>query len=637
MKRHGISQILFISLVMLVSGKVFGGQDDAAKQAKWAKSTNVKKEQVEYRKTEISGHRATSPTNIPSAILHQPTKQVHDLSSDEQEALDKKLKSHRDATILPPKPTYAAPKPQQSSADITHPQAAAEAEAPKKTTFGDKLKSWFTTKPQPKQPETQVDANPFIKSFKGKDDSGIETPEYPKKEQLAEPTADEMTAAHRFVPGQTGPEISAESGIPKKAPISLEKLKTAVEEITKKVVSGEFISEGDKTRLRGAETALTNFRTKIDTKIQISSQAIKKAAADIKKLMDNAIHATAQAKKDILAQIEKTQKELAAKKENHVNAVRDSVSATKTAVELHGAAITEYQKAINGSPQDTDSLKQLQVSRDSFKSAQKAAETQAKELDTAIKEVDQKVAQETKKVTQFGTDIKRLEAKIQTQVKVMQGISDSISKVRENGNEPGPAATNKLAEMNDVLKKLQENKAAMQKAARTAQSDIMKLRTQSRALSGSLKTAEAVLAAKIPADDRTPQQLADTVSILRAAVKADPRDKDAQATLKSATKDAEQKLKELEQKRKDDAKKLRGLRKLVEKQRNNTEQQTKTKQERDALSTAMITDLITRDSLKAAIAGKLPKGVKAPTQAPATSIPVQEQEKPGHKIILDQL
>ena len=66
MKNHKILLMLFISLVVLVSGKVFG-MDDAWKASKPSMQESHKKEGPV-----IGGHRQPSPTNIPTAIKDLP-------------------------------------------------------------------------------------------------------------------------------------------------------------------------------------------------------------------------------------------------------------------------------------------------------------------------------------------------------------------------------------------------------------------------------------------------------------------------------------------------------------------------------------------------------------------------------------
>ena len=142
MKRNEISLILFISLVILVSGKVFGGPEDGADAAKVDKA---KKEQQEKMKK-----------------MQQQSEKRH---AEYQKLFGQKSPQSPDA-IVPPKA-----RDEQISSEVDfwtphHPPKTA-AETAKKPTFVDKIKNWFTPKTQPpKQPAEKVIKQTDIEKYK---------------------------------------------------------------------------------------------------------------------------------------------------------------------------------------------------------------------------------------------------------------------------------------------------------------------------------------------------------------------------------------------------------------------------------------------------------------------------------------
>ncbi|KKQ33065.1 MAG: hypothetical protein US49_C0003G0093 [candidate division TM6 bacterium GW2011_GWF2_37_49] len=559
MKRNEISLILFISLVMLVSGKVFGGQEDAAKLDK---HEAAERQQAEYKKA-LEAHGTSKP--LPAIP----------------------------AKTFSPKPTYAAPKPPQSSEVITHPEAAAEVEAAKKTTFGDKIKSWFTPKTQPKKQPDEIDMSDLSQK---KDQVEAQTTQSRIKETVsgfkwpsAEEQMDSMEWRDRF------------------------KLKSAP-------YKKESLEDLKKESVTIIESAIMAFKGTIgESKRQVAS--LNKDLIDTQKtisVLKSKLLLTIdpQKKSSLKHQIEEGTKQLSLKQAQLQASLPTRTEDAATMIKLQQLKIEAMETELKKDPSNTTKFKELQAAKDDAKVLAKAAQAQVKELDVAIKETEKKIDQEARKVEQFDSSIRAINAKIAKQEKA---VADQIYAISA-GKDTEQAKTT-LKQMQAELEKLNASKVKMlADQSKVLNEDMIRAGDTIALLTKAQKTIEAILTS----DTRTPQQLADTVAILRAAANANPKDKDAQATLKSATKDAQAMVNELEQKHKEDAKNLKKLNKDMLKQKNNPEKRTATKELRDNLMTKMKNDGSELQSLKAAIAGKMPKGVKAPTQPPATSMPVTQ-------------
>ncbi|KKQ33063.1 MAG: hypothetical protein US49_C0003G0091 [candidate division TM6 bacterium GW2011_GWF2_37_49] len=621
MKRYGISQILFISLVILVSGKVFGGPEDGADAAKAAKADEYQKKlegQKERMLPDTPGTpKPTSPAYIPtqskkdlSTIMPLSPAQIPHKPAPEQSSMPKPFSPTDIPTAFASKPSTSrftdfklqplTPKQDGQfvggmglTDDAAHKpggQTASRRETADPDEFAYKKNERIIEIATHKEASDQIYQDisdiqkkimelnatrlgEFLPDGRKATDEEIKKQQKQletKQQELSESLKERETSTKKLISAYQDDVGNAKTALHKdhknvdrkaefeQAKKNLESIKKVAEDIRRDIELTKIKTKLDqatatldahvKRAQGGAQKAfnavfkavdkafgdLSNFYDKISSEIRLLDQ---KVVALVKQAKD----APGNMKKALEQQIQVNKKELEAKKATQQNLLVESSKAIQQVVDDSIKAIDQLQDT---GLKNTDQLIACQYLRDQVQENVKKAQGQAKELDAAIKEVDA----EQKALDSKRKKLVKDEQKLNTKIKQLEQIKKELESKPESASTDGDTQT-KIAKLDAEIQALSTQKNAILMNISQTAVKYRGCESKIESLARAKATAEAVAKTPIPADTRTPQQIAATVFALR-----DDTSPGAPATLKSATKDAQAKLKELEQKRKEDAK-----------------------------------------------------------------------------------